>query len=114
MVKFTASGSKAKVEDDNESNGSPSSEQNPPNSTSKRKSEDAEGSKKRKRKRVRANGQSHSSRRLSVSKPARDPRDEASAPPTPATERSPSPVIDFDGLSRPSKTPRFPSRKCIS
>ena len=44
-------------------------------------------------------------RRHSVSKPARDPRDQAS----PATSepgigtRSPSPVIDFDGLSRPSK-----------
>lgn len=50
---------------------------------------------------------SHSRRRLSVSKPARDPRDEA-PPATPATERSPSPVIDFDGLSRPSESHLYP------
>jgi hypothetical protein len=48
----------------------------------------------------------HKSKRShSVSKPARDPRDEAS-PPRSSTDltgtRSPSPVIDFDGLSRPS------------
>jgi GTP cyclohydrolase I len=44
-------------------------------------------------------------RRHSLSKAARDPRDEAS-PLTPVLEagtRSPSPVIDFDGLSRHSK-----------
>ncbi|TLS31268.1 hypothetical protein PpBr36_03201 [Pyricularia pennisetigena] len=44
-------------------------------------------------------------RRLSLSNAARDPRDEP--PPKPkkkpeAPTRSPSPVIDFDGLSRPS------------
>jgi len=46
-------------------------------------------------------------RRQSISKAARDPRDEpdsSSAPPTPEIQtRSPSPVIDFDGLSKPSK-----------
>ncbi|TLD30895.1 hypothetical protein PspLS_02531 [Pyricularia sp. CBS 133598] len=46
-----------------------------------------------------------SQRRLSLSNAARDPRDEP--PPKPkkkpeAPTRSPSPVIDFDGLSRPS------------
>jgi len=42
-------------------------------------------------------------RRNSLSKAARDPRDEASpVEPDPGT-RSPSPVIDFDGLSKPSK-----------
>ncbi|KAG9229833.1 GTP cyclohydrolase [Amylocarpus encephaloides] len=46
-----------------------------------------------------------SNRKHSVSKPARDPRDEASPIPPPKRadeDRSPSPVIDFDGLSRPS------------
>ena len=76
----------------------------------KRKSEDGEGSKKRKRKRsAKANGHHDSRRRMSVSKPARDPRDDPS-PPRPTQEapstRSPSPVIDFDGLSRPSRLTR--------
>lgn len=86
---------KTKSRDNDESNGRSNS--------SKRKSEggsaeSGEGSKKKRRK------SKHSRRRLSVSKPARDPRDEAT--PTSldesAIERSPSPVIDFDGLSRPS------------
>ena len=44
-------------------------------------------------------------RRHSVSKPARDPRDQASplsSEPDLVGTRSPSPVIDFDGLSKPS------------
>lgn len=69
-------------------------------------------SKKRKRKQKsekegKTNG-SRSKRRYSVSKPARDPRDEASPASVEqdSTEtRSPSPVIDFDGLSRPSTFP---------
>lgn len=44
-------------------------------------------------------------RRHSVSKPARDPRDEASPVRGDIGTRSPSPVIDFDGLSRPSLSP---------
>jgi GTP cyclohydrolase IA len=91
---------------------SSSFEQETPNGKFKRKSDDKEGqSKKKKRKskserRANINGSSlHSKRRHSVSKPARDPRDEAS-PSTSELEvsgtRSPSPVIDFDGLSRPS------------
>jgi GTP cyclohydrolase I len=44
-------------------------------------------------------------RRHSLSKAARDPRDEASPLEPDAGTRSPSPVIDFDGLSRPSKLP---------
>lgn len=76
---------------------------------SKRKSEShgegGEMSKKKKKKnKSKANGHGH--RRHSVStKPARDPRDEATdTPEETAVEvsRSPSPVIDFDGLSRPS------------
>lgn len=56
---------------------------------------DDEGSRRRKRK---------NRRRLSLSKAARDPRDEASPISTPkgSPTRSPSPVIDFDGLSHPS------------
>lgn len=41
--------------------------------------------------------------RHSLSKAARDPRDEASPVEPDVGTRSPSPVIDFDGLSRPSK-----------
>ncbi|KAE8446516.1 GTP cyclohydrolase 1 [Mollisiaceae sp. DMI_Dod_QoI] len=95
---------------------SDSSEPETPNGSLKRKSEvDGIDSKKRKKKsksdkRPKLNGsKSHSKRRLSVSKPARDPRDEAS-PARPELEtpdtRSPSPVIDFDGLSRPSRGTR--------
>lgn len=42
-------------------------------------------------------------RRHSLSKAARDPRDEASPVEPDVGTRSPSPVIDFDGLSKPSK-----------
>ena len=42
-------------------------------------------------------------RRHSLSKAARDPRDEASPVELDPGTRSPSPVIDFDGLSRPSR-----------
>jgi len=43
-------------------------------------------------------------RRHSFSKAARDPRDEASPVELDPGSRSPSPVIDFDGLSRPSRS----------
>lgn len=86
--------------------------------------DDKKASKKKRRRRTKDNGisetnghTSSSKRRNSISKAARDPRDE---PPTktkkkaktkhdaevevPEVEtRSPSPVIDFDGLSRPSR-----------
>lgn len=85
-----------------------SSDQEMPNGSTRDRAEDGH-TKKRKRKHKsekgpKANG-SHSKRRHSVSKPARDPRDEASpvrAQKEVAGTRSPSPVIDFDGLSRPS------------
>lgn len=57
-------------------------------------------------------GRSLSKRRNSVLKAARDPRDEPEGKKRKKVKvegtvtRSPSPVIDFDGLSRPSKTPR--------
>jgi GTP cyclohydrolase IA len=42
-------------------------------------------------------------RRNSLSKAARDPRDKASPVEPDVSTRSPSPVIDFDGLIKPSK-----------
>jgi GTP cyclohydrolase I len=114
MVKFANSPTQGKEEDEEAVGEMPSlssSEEGLPNGSSKRKSDnEGHGSKKRKRKSksekgLKVNG-SHSKRRHSVSKPARDPRDEASSP-RPRKERvgtrSPTPVIDFDGLSKPSK-----------
>ncbi|TDZ38254.1 GTP cyclohydrolase 1 [Colletotrichum spinosum] len=75
------------------------------------------GSKKSKRKarddddgQVNGHSHTHKKRRPSLSQPARDPRDtttpkkKKSKQPKPegVVTRSPSPVIDFDGLSRPS------------
>lgn len=85
-----------------------SSDQETPNGSTRDAAEEGH-TKKRKRKHKSEKGSklngSHAKRRHSVSKPARDPRDEAS-PVRPQKEiagtRSPSPVIDFDGLSRPS------------
>lgn len=76
-------------------------------------------SKKLKRRRAKEDGNSEekprsssSKRRYSLSKAARDPRDEPEkkkkkkAKIEGAETRSPSPVIDFDGLSRPSRGTR--------
>ncbi|RYP69294.1 hypothetical protein DL769_005315 [Monosporascus sp. CRB-8-3] len=58
------------------------------------------------------NGESKSKRKNSLSKAARDPRDEPErkkkrkAKAEGTETRSPSPVIDFDGLSRPSRGTR--------
>ncbi|TAQ84280.1 hypothetical protein B7494_g7394 [Chlorociboria aeruginascens] len=85
------------------------------NCTSKRKLEVPEVGDLKKKKKKR-NG--HAKRRSTVSKPARDPRDDPS--PTVRGQakrastgdsegvgsRSPTPVIDFDGLSRPSRGTR--------
>jgi GTP cyclohydrolase I len=118
MVQFENLPPQGKEIDDEEverDTNSISSGQNTPNGTLK-KSEvgEGQGSKKRKRKPkpergLKINGtHPHSKRRHSVSKPARDPRDEA--PPQrlvkdDARTRSPSRVIDFDGLSCPSRSP---------
>ncbi|TVY43215.1 GTP cyclohydrolase [Lachnellula subtilissima] len=88
-----------------------SSEDGIHNGTSKRKSDDEGQNKKRKRKSKSEKGSKVNGvkRRHSVSKPARDPRDEASSSRSKkelAGTRSPSPVIDFDGLSRPSRGTR--------
>jgi GTP cyclohydrolase I len=85
--------------------------ENIPNGTLKEGRGGVVPSKKRKRRSrgSKTNGTA-SRRRWSVSKPARDPRDEASSlgtEPEAVGTRSPSPVIDFDGLSRPSKIPNF-------
>jgi GTP cyclohydrolase I len=111
MVEFSDLPTKARAEDSNRTSGSSASEQGTPNSSRKRKSDSQiEGNKKKKKKSkaeksLKANGVSNSRRRHSVSKPARDPRDEVfSGPGQGLSEtRSPSPVIDFDGLSRPSR-----------
>jgi GTP cyclohydrolase I len=116
MVEFTRLPSKATDEDGDDINRPPSSissDNNAVDGNLKRKS-GADGqsheSKKKKRKqkseRVTVNGGHKSKRSHSGSKPARDPRDEASPPRSSkdiAGTRSPSPVIDFDGLSRPSR-----------
>ncbi|KAH8591010.1 GTP cyclohydrolase [Bisporella sp. PMI_857] len=69
--------------------------------------EDGQSKTRKRKKSSKMNGQSSSKRRMSVSKPARDPRDEASPNGgLVTTTRSPSPVIDFDGLSRPSRGTR--------
>ena len=104
MVEFADSPSTGKELNMNGESGTTSSGQATPNGGV---DGGVERSRKRKRRSrgLRTNG-SISRRRLSVSKPARDPRDEAS-PARPETAaggtRSPTPVIDFDGLSRPSK-----------
>ncbi|KAI1658914.1 GTP cyclohydrolase I [Daldinia decipiens] len=81
--------------------------------------DDRKASKKKRRRRVKdggiseINGHSKSAkRRDSISKAARDPRDEPRGKKHEKAEaegietRSPSPVIDFDGLSRPSRGTR--------
>ncbi|KAI9744210.1 MAG: GTP cyclohydrolase 1 [Claussenomyces sp. TS43310] len=68
---------------------------------SKRGNDEGEEPQKKKRKHRKG-------RRHSISKAARDPRDEAGSPGTlgDSGTRSPSPVIDFDGLSHPSRGTR--------
>jgi GTP cyclohydrolase I len=97
MVEFANMPSKDKEAQTSDETPSPVVGKSSPNGSLKRRAADADGGSRRRRKKK--------SRRLSVSKPARDPRDDPS-PQRPAEEvletRSPSPVIDFDGLSRPS------------
>lgn len=119
MVKFAKSPPKQSLDEDEvvESAMATDSEADVRNGKEKADSDrgEMEGLKKRKRKsKSKAeNGAKHNGpdlkkkRRLSVSKPARDPRDEASpgtSEPDVVGTRSPSPVIDFDGLSKPSKS----------
>jgi len=73
--------------------------------SSDEETEETTNKKKRKRKdkKNKLNGRRHS-----ISKPARDVRDDPSLPKPPKPEegsRSSSPFIDFDGLSRPSMSP---------
>lgn len=118
MVQFANLPSKEHEEDDAEVVKMPNSDSDGPEANNgflKRKSEaEIDGKKKKKKSKSdrgsRVNGEKASKKRKSsVSKPARDPRDEAS-PAGPELEtpdtRSPSPVIDFDGLSRPSRGTR--------
>ena len=111
MVQFANPPTQGKEEDEEAITEMPalsSSEEGAANGSSKRKSDDEGHGKKRKRKSKSEKGSKVNGvkRRHSVSKPARDPRDEASSPRSKKElvgTRSPSPVIDFDGLSRPSK-----------
>lgn len=71
-----------------------------------------DGEKRSKKKSKKSGLHRSSKRRHSISKAARDPRDEPESPPPKKSKkeegtvtRSPSPVIDFDGLSRPSRFP---------
>lgn len=75
---------------------------------------EGEGQKK-KRKRRERKSKPNKARRHSLSKAARDPRDNPSPTGTQelAISRSPSPLIDFDGLSRPSKLSIQPHRSQI-
>lgn len=106
MVNFADTAAEVKNHNGNSANESAiASPDEHPNRTSQNDSrqEDEEGRKKRKRDKKTPRGRSLKRRHYSISKAARDPRDEASPiEPEPGT-RSPSPVIDFDGLSRPSK-----------
>jgi GTP cyclohydrolase I len=102
MVEFTDMGSKDNEAQTSDGRLTPANGGSAtPNGSLKRRGGDSEGSRRRRRKKP---------RRLSVSKPARDPRDDPS--PQRVEEealetRSPSPVIDFDGLSRPSTLRRI-------
>jgi GTP cyclohydrolase I len=107
MVEFANSPSRSSEGDDIIIQ-EPESKQNAMNGNLKAR-DDGEGqSRKKKRKMMKSDSKSNgiAKRRYSVSKPARDPRDNP-FPLQPVIEdagtRSPSPVIDFDGLSRPSK-----------
>jgi GTP cyclohydrolase IA len=106
MVNFADTAAEVKNNNGNSANESAvASPDEHPNRTSQNdtRQEDEESRKKRKRDKKKSRGRSLKRRHYSISKAARDPRDEASpAEPEPGT-RSPSPVIDFDGLSRPSK-----------
>jgi GTP cyclohydrolase I len=106
MVQFANPPSTGKEPNTNGEANAISSGQVGPNGTMELSGVDGSKKRKRRSRSSKTNG-SVSRRRLSVSKPARDPRDEAS-PARPEAEaagtRSPSPVIDFDGLSRPSKS----------
>ncbi len=111
MVQFTNSLTKDIGEEDTSAGNMSSANslnQDTPNGISKRKA-DGEGQERKKKRKSKSekklNGISRSKRRHSVSKPARDPRDEASPYASVLEDdetRSPSPVIDFDGLSKPS------------
>lgn len=106
MVEFANPPSTGKESNMNGESSANTSGQVTPNGTMNIENGGVESKKRKRRSRGSKTNGTVSRRRLSVSKPARDPRDEAS-PARPEAEaagtRSPSPVIDFDGLSRPSR-----------
>ena len=106
MVGFTDTVAEAKSSDDNsavESSVAPPDEHPYRTCQNNTRQEDEESQKKRKRDKKKSRGRPLKRRRYSIGKAARDPRDEASPHESEPGTRSPSPVIDFDGLSRPSQ-----------
>jgi len=107
MVKFDQLPTKDAPEDNSMAESAMASDSEDVESTKDKTKVTEESQKKRKRqpksKKDKVNGSKK--RRHSVSKPARDPRDQASPLSSESGvmgTRSPSPVIDFDGLSKPS------------
>ena len=106
MVNFEGTAVEAKHNNVNSVNESAvASSDEHPNRTSEDDARQEDGNqKKRQRDRKQPSGRLVKRRHYSISKAARDPRDEASPTEPEPGVRSPSPVIDFDGLSRPSKS----------
>jgi GTP cyclohydrolase IA len=105
MVNFADTAADVKNNNDNSANESAvASSDEHPSRTSPNDTRQEDGSrKKRQRDRKKPSGRPLKRRHYSIGKAARDPRDEASPTEPETGARSPSPVIDFDGLSRPSK-----------
>src|SRR4051812_36404683 len=102
---------KNREEDSTDASGTAIEADRPVNGAGLNEGTDGEGQKKKrkhKEKRSKQDGRRIvKKRRHSLSKAARDPRDEASPVELDPGTRSPSPVIDFDGLSRPSSYPNY-------
>jgi hypothetical protein len=80
-----------------------SSDEHPSGTSQNAPTQEDESRKKRQSDRKKPSGRSLKRKHYSISKAARDPRDEASPTEPEPGAQSPSPFIDFDGLSRPSK-----------
>jgi GTP cyclohydrolase I len=104
MVKFSDTVEMADKQELNGSDGTATPESTTlANGTTKRVGDEEESKKKRKKEKKSKDHKPSKKRKNSLSKAARDPRDALETPIEETSTRSPSPVIDFDGLSRPSK-----------
>lgn len=106
MIKFADSPSDTKNRNGESTDDSRAASEDGTNSKRRQAVNGGEEGHKKKRKhkdRKSKDGRALKKRRHSLSKAARDPRDEASPIELESGTRSPSPVIDFDGLSRPSE-----------